>query len=182
MFNFRFLRRTEEDVEIKKVLEGPQNELGSGNSSEKVMEYLPAPLGCRRLGSNGNPQRIQRVSLRRASHCSRKNSLRRPSSRDGWITADKLSGLPDEVEGQRIKRLVDHLSDASHIAPKTILHTPFLPLCPPVYRGRKEQRRCPMHCFASHFRRLPSIPTCPVRQPTLTNMRRSSPAEALHPP
>ena len=61
MFDFRFLRRTEENVEIKKVLEGLQNELGSGNSSEKEMEYLPLS-GCRRLGSIGNPQRIQRVS------------------------------------------------------------------------------------------------------------------------
>ena len=35
MFNFRFLRRTEENVEIEEVLEGLQNELGSGNASEK---------------------------------------------------------------------------------------------------------------------------------------------------
>jgi len=61
MFNLGFLRRTEENVEIKEVLEGLQNELGSGYSSGKVMEYLPLS-GRRRLGSIGSPQRIRRVS------------------------------------------------------------------------------------------------------------------------
>jgi hypothetical protein len=55
MFNIRFLRRTEEDVEIKKGLEGPQNELGSGNSAENVMEYLPAPLLVPSVGFDWEP-------------------------------------------------------------------------------------------------------------------------------
>ena len=55
MFNFRLLRRTEENVEIKKVLEGLQNELGSGNSSErKQRSTCPSPdaVGWVRLGTH----------------------------------------------------------------------------------------------------------------------------------
>jgi hypothetical protein len=59
MFGFRFLWRTEENVEVEEVLEGLQSKLRSGNS--EAMRNLPLS-GHRRSGWIGSPQHIRQVA------------------------------------------------------------------------------------------------------------------------
>jgi len=61
MFSFRFLWWTEENVEVKEVLEGLQCKQRSDHSSEGAIGHLPLS-GHRRLGSIESPQHIRQVS------------------------------------------------------------------------------------------------------------------------